>query len=164
MATVAPKPAKHSKVSSKPTRGQARFAFSVLFLVNILNYADRYVLSAILPSIKHDFHFTDFHGGLLISAFLIVYALSALPLGVWADRSIRKNIIALCVGIWSVASLLSGFTRNFVQIFITRSFLGIGEAGYAPASLSMIGDLFPREQRGRVLSLWSIGNLIGTAL
>src|SRR5712691_8586742 len=93
MATVAPKPAKHSKASSKPTRGQARFALFVLFLVNILNYADRYVLSAILPSIKHEFHLTDFHGGLLISAFLIVYALSALPLGVWADRSIRKTLL-----------------------------------------------------------------------
>jgi sugar phosphate permease len=45
-----------------------------------------------------------------------------------------------------------------------RSILGIGEAGYAPASLSMIGDLFPREHRGRILSIWSIGNLIGTAL
>src|SRR2546421_8254027 len=107
MATVAPKPAKRSRASSKPTRGQARFAFSVLFLVNILNYADRYVLSAILPSIKRDFHLTDFAGGLLISSFLIMYALSALPLGVWADRGIRKNIVALCVAIWSVATALA---------------------------------------------------------
>ena len=164
MATVAPKPAKHSKVSSKPTRGQARFAFSVLFLVNILNYADRYVLSAILPSIKHDFHLTDFHGGLLISAFLVVYALSALPLGVWADGSIRKNIIALCVGIWSVATALAGFAQNIVQLFSMRAILGIGEAGYGPASLSLLGDFFPRAKRGRVLSFWSIGTLLGAAI
>jgi len=164
MATVAPKPAKHSKVSSKPTRGQARFAFSVLFLVNILNYADRYVLSAILPSIKHEFHLTDFHGGLLISAFLVVYALSALPLGVWADRSIRKNIIALCVAIWSVATALAGFAQNIVQLFSMRAILGIGEAGYGPASLSLLGDFFPRATRGRVLSFWSIGTLLGAAI
>ncbi|MFL5628116.1 MAG: MFS transporter, partial [Ktedonobacteraceae bacterium] len=98
MATVAPKPAKRRKASSRPTRGQANFAFSVLFLVNVLNYADRYVLSAVLPNIKHDFHLTDFVGGLLISSFLIVYAVAALPLGVWADRGVRKNIVALCVG------------------------------------------------------------------
>ena len=164
MATVAPKPVKHSKASNKPTRGQARFAFSVLFLVNILNYADRYVLSAILPSIKHEFHLTDFHGGLLISAFLIVYALSALPLGVWADRSIRKNIIALCVGIWSVATALAGFAQNIVQLFSMRAILGIGEAGYGPASLSLLGDFFPRTTRGRVLSFWSIGTLLGAAI
>src|SRR5712691_2663303 len=164
MATVAPKPAKRGKVSSKPTRGQARFAFSVLFLVNILNYADRYVLSAILPSIKHEFHLTDFHGGLLISAFLIVYALSALPLGIWADRSIRKNIIAVCVGIWSVATALAGFAQNIVQLFSMRAILGIGEAGYGPASLSLLGDFFPRAKRGRVLSFWSIGTLLGAAI
>ena len=164
MATVAPKPAKRSKVSSKPTRGQARFAFSILFLVNILNYADRYVLSAILPSIKHEFHLTDFHGGLLISAFLIVYALSALPLGIWADRSIRKNIVAVCVGIWSVATALAGFAQNIVQLFSMRAILGIGEAGYGPASLSLLGDFFPRATRGRVLSFWSIGTLLGAAI
>ncbi len=164
MATVAPKPAKRGKVSSKPTRGQARFAFSVLFLVNILNYADRYVLSAILPSIKHEFHLTDFHGGLLISAFLIVYALSALPLGIWADRSIRKNIVAVCVGIWSVATALAGFAQNIVQLFSMRAILGIGEAGYGPASLSLLGDFFPRAKRGRVLSFWSIGTLLGAAI
>jgi MFS family permease len=87
-----------------------------------------------------------------------------LPLGALADKSTRKNIVAVCVGVWSVATTLAGMAQNFVQIFLLRSVLGIGEAGYAPASLSMIGDYFPKEQRGRVLSLWSIGNLIGSAL
>src|SRR5947208_4252424 len=117
MATVAPKPAKRGKVSSKPTRGQAKFAFSVLFIVNVLNYADRYVLSAILPSIKHEFNMSDFQGGLLISSFLIVYAVATLPLGVWADRGVRKNIVALCVGIWSLSTALAGFAQNLFQLF-----------------------------------------------
>jgi MFS transporter, Spinster family, sphingosine-1-phosphate transporter len=164
MATVAPKPTKRGKVSNKPTGGQARFAFSVLFIVNILNYADRYVLSAVLPGIKHDFHLTDFQGGLLISSFLIVYALFTLPLGVWADRGIRKNIVALCVGIWSVATALAGFSQSVIQLFSMRAILGIGEAGYGPASLSLLGDLFSREKRGRILSFWSIGTLLGAAI
>src|SRR5438093_2849039 len=117
MATVTPKPAKRSKVSSRPTRVQANFAFSILFLVNLLNYPVRYVLSAVLPNIKHDFHLTDFAGGLLISSFLIVYAVGALPLGIWADRGVRKNIIALCVGTWSVATVGAGFAQNIVQLF-----------------------------------------------
>ncbi|MFL5704406.1 MAG: hypothetical protein ACJ8AG_16445, partial [Ktedonobacteraceae bacterium] len=67
MTTVVPKTTESKKGSGKPTRGQAGFAFTVLLVVNVLNYADRYVLSAILPSIKHDFNMTDFQGGLLIS-------------------------------------------------------------------------------------------------
>lgn len=164
MPIETPSSPKEKNTRLQPTRSQARFTFTILMIINILNYADRSVLSAIQTKIQIEFGLNNTELGLLGSSFLFIYAIATLPLGVWADRSIRKNIIAACVGIWSVASLLSGFTRNFLQIFITRSFLGIGEAGYAPASLSMIGDLFPKEQRGRILSLWSIGNLIGTAL
>ena len=159
-----PKPMKSSKHSFRPTGRQAGFAFTILLIVNILNYADRYVLSAILPSIKHDFHMSDFQGGLLISSFLIVYAIATLPLGVWADRGIRKNIVALCVGIWSVSTALAGFAQNVLQLFSMRSILGIGEAGYAPASLSLLGDFFSKAKRGRVLSYWSIGTLVGAAI
>lgn len=164
MTTVVPKTTESKKGSGKPTGGQAGFAFTVLLVVNVLNYADRYVLSAILPSIKHDFNMTDFQGGLLISSFLIVYAVATLPLGVWADRGIRKNIVALCVGLWSIATSLAGFTQNLFQLFSMRAILGIGEAGYAPASLSLLGDFFSKAHRGRVLSYWSIGTLIGAAI
>ncbi len=164
MTTVVPKTNESKKGSGKPTGGQAGFAFTVLLVVNVLNYADRYVLSAILPSIKHDFNMTDFQGGLLISSFLIVYAVATLPLGVWADRGIRKNIVALCVGLWSIATSLAGFTQNLFQLFSMRAILGIGEAGYAPASLSLLGDFFSKAHRGRVLSYWSIGTLIGAAI
>ncbi len=152
------------KRPTMPTRGQAGFAFGVLFAVNILNYADRYVLSAVLPSIQREFHMTDFQGGLLISSFLLVYAVATLPLGVWADRGVRKNIVALCVGLWSSATALAGFAQNLFQLFSMRSLLGIGEAGYAPASLSLLGDFFSRDRRGRILSYWSIGTLLGAAI
>lgn len=145
-------------------RGQARFAFSVLLAINILNYADRYVLSAVLPQVQLDLHLNDLEAGLLGSSFLIVYALATLPLGVWGDRGTRKNIVSLCVGLWSVATVLAGVARNFVQLFLVRSVLGIGEAGYAPASLSLLGDYFPRAQRGRIFSYWSMGTLIGAAI
>ncbi len=148
----------------RPTVRQARFAFTILFIINVLNYADRYVLPAILPKIRADLGLTPIQQGLLGSSFLFVYALATLPLGVWADRSIRKNIVALCVGIWSVATVLAGFTRNFLQLFSVRAVLGIGEAGYAPASLSLLGDFFSRARRGRILSYWSAGTLLGAAI
>ena len=164
MTTVTPKPARSNKIFTTPTKRQAGFAFAVLFIVNILNYADRYVLSAVLPSIKSDFNMSDFQGGLLISSFLLVYAMATLPLAVWADRSVRKNLVALCVGIWSLSTALAGFAQNLFQLFSMRAILGIGEAGYAPASLSLLGDFFSRSRRARVLSYWSIGTLIGAAI
>ena len=163
MSTVTPTPSKN-RTENRPARNQAWLTFTILLIINILNYSDRSVLSAIQTKIQIEFSLSNTQLGLLGSSFLFIYALATLPLGVWADRSIRKNIVAACVGLWSVATLLSGLTRNFIQIFFTRSVLGIGEAGYAPSSLSMIGDLFPKGQRGRVLSLWSIGNLVGTAI
>ncbi len=164
MTTVRPKTTEQRKMFTIPTKRQSGFAFTVLFIVNILNYADRYVLAAVLPSIKQEFNMSDFQGGLLISSFLIVYAVATLPLAIWADRGIRKNIVALCVGIWSLSTALAGFAQNLFQLFSMRAILGIGEAGYAPASLSLLGDFFSKSRRARILSYWSIGTLIGAAI
>ena len=167
MSTTAAKGAKARRL--KPSRGQAQFAFTILLIINILNYADRYVLPAVLPKIAADpqqggLGLTPFQQGLLGSSFLLVYAFATLPLGVLADRRVRKNIVALCVGIWSVATTVAGVTRSFIQLFSVRAVLGIGEAGYAPASLSLLGDFFPKALRGRVLSFWSAGTLLGAAI
>lgn len=148
----------------QPTRRQARSAFAVLSIINILNYADRSVLSAVLPKIKQDLVLNNTELGLLASSFLLIYAFTTLPLGVWADRGVRKNIVAICVGVWSVATALVGLAGNFLQLLGLRAVLGIGEAGYAPASLSLLGDYFSKAHRARVMSFWSIGNLIGTAI
>jgi MFS transporter, Spinster family, sphingosine-1-phosphate transporter len=147
-----------------PTRRQSSFAFTILFTINLLNYADRYVLPAVLPKIGRDFQLTQFQAGLLGSSFLFVYALAALPIGIWADQGRRKNIVALCVGIWSLVTALASITRNFIQLFCTRIILGIGEAGYGPATVSLLGDFFPKSHRGRILSYWSSSSLIGPAI
>jgi MFS transporter, Spinster family, sphingosine-1-phosphate transporter len=163
MTALKPSPVR-KKQSMQRNSNHALSAFIILLIINILNYADRAVLPAILPKLQADLGISDFQAGLLGSSFLFIYAIATLPLGVLADQGIRKNVVAACVGVWSVATAFAGIARNFMQLFLLRSVLGVGEAGYAPAALSMIGDLFPREQRGRILSLWSIGNLIGTAL
>src|SRR5437667_12790190 len=104
------------KLHFRPTSGQAWFGFTILFIINVLNYADRFVLPAVLPKIQADMGLTLTQAGLLGSSFLFVYALATLPLGVWADRSIHKNIVALCFGIWSVATNLAGFRRNLMHL------------------------------------------------
>src|SRR5476651_1546300 len=83
--------------------------------INFLNYMDRYVGAAASPLIQKEFHLSDTLVGLLGSAFLIVYAVAALPFGYWADRGVRRNVVAAGVAIWSVATLFTGFARNFVS-------------------------------------------------
>jgi MFS family permease len=132
--------------------------------INFLNYMDRYVGAAASPLIQKEFGLSDTQVGFLGSAFLLVYAVAALPFGFWADRGIRKNVVAVGVAIWSVATLFTGFARNFVQLFLSRAVLGIGEAGYYPAGTSLLSDYFPKEQRGRTMSIWGAGSAFGIAV
>src|SRR3982075_1524376 len=132
--------------------------------INFLNYMDRYVGAAASPLIQKEFGLSDTQVGFLGSAFLLVYAVSALPFGFWADRGVRKNVIAAGVAIWSIATLFTGFARNFVQLFLSRAVLGIGEAGYYPVGTSLLSDYFPKEQRGRVTSIWGAGSALGIAV
>lgn len=132
--------------------------------INFLNYMDRYVAAVAAPLIKAEFNLSDALLGLLASAFLIVYALAALPFGYWADRGVRKTVIGIGVTIWSLATLFTGFSRNFFQLFLSRAVLGIGEASYYPAGTSLISDYFPKSERGRVMSIWGAGSTIGIAV
>jgi MFS family permease len=132
--------------------------------INFLNYMDRYVGAAASPLIQKEFHLSDSQVGLLGSAFLLVYAVAAVPFGFWADRGVRKTVVAAGVAIWSLATLFTGFARSFPQLFVSRAVLGIGEAGYYPAGTSMLSDYFPKEQRGRTMSIWGAGSTFGIAV
>ena len=145
-------------------RGYARYVLAVMVGINFLNYMDRYVGAAASPLIQKEFHLTDSQVGLLGSAFLLVYALAAIPFGYWADRGVRRTVVAAGVAVWSLATLFTGFARSFTQLFISRAVLGIGEAGYYPAGTSLLSDYFPKEQRGRVMSIWGAGSTFGIAV
>jgi MFS family permease len=132
--------------------------------INFLNYMDRYVAAVASPLIQKEFNLSNGAIGFLASAFLIVYALSALPFGYWADRGVRRTVVGIGVTIWSLATLFTGFARNFFQLFLSRAILGIGEASYYPAGTSLLSDYFPKDQRGRVMSIWGVGSTIGIAV
>jgi MFS family permease len=148
----------------RQARRYASYVFWVMFSINLFNYLDRYVLPAVLSSIQSQFRLTDTQSGALGTAFLLVYAVGALPLSIWADRGIRKNVVGLCVGIWSVATFLSGLATGFWTLFVARALVGIGEAGYYPAGTSLLSDYFPRERRAQVMSRWGAGSLVGLAV
>ena len=145
-------------------KGYARYVLAVMFGINFLNYLDRYLAAAVSPLVQKDFRLSDTLVGLLGTAFLLVYAVCALPFGYWADRGVRKTIIATGVGIWSVATVASGLVGNFAQLFATRAAVGVGEASYYPAGTSLMADYFPKETRGRAMSYWGAGTAFGIAV
>ncbi len=146
------------------TRGYARYILAVMVGINFLNYMDRWVASAAAPLIQKEFHISDALVGLLGTAFLLVYAVAALPFGYWGDRGVRRTVIGVGVTIWSVATLLSGLASSYFQLFLSRGAVGIGEASYYPAGTSLVSDYFPKEQRGRVMSIWGAGSAVGIAV
>src|SRR5215471_7093801 len=135
-----------------------------MVLINLLNFMDRWVASSAGPLIEKDLHISDALFGLLGTAFLLVYAIAALPFGYWGDRGIRKTVIGVGVTIWSLATLFTGFAQTYGQLFASRAIVGVGEASYYPAGTSLMSDWFPKEQRGRVMSVWGAGSTIGIAI
>jgi MFS family permease len=145
-------------------KGYARYALAVMVGINFLNYMDRYVPTAVSPIIQKEFHLNDTSVGLLASAFLVVYAVCALPFGYWADRGVRKTVIGIGVTIWSFATLATGLATSFTHLFLSRAVVGIGEASYYPAGTSLLGDYFPKHTRGRAMSIWGAGTAFGIAV
>jgi len=142
----------------------ARYVLGVMVAINFLNAVDRYILPAVLSSIKTEFHLSDFQSGLLGTAFLLVYALTVIPFGLWADLGVRRTVIGVGVTIWSIATLFTGLARTYWQLFAARAVLGVGEASYFPAGTSLLADYFPKSSRGRAMSIWNAGAALGIAV
>ena len=136
----------------------------VLTLIEFINYFDRQVVFPLFSFLKADFGLSDFELGLIGTVFMIIHASFSVPLGILADKWVRKNIIAAGVAIWSVATFVTGLVQNFGQLLATRAAVGIGEASYAPAATSLIADNFPVEKRARASSIFHLGMFLGGTL
>jgi MFS family permease len=137
----------------------------VLAGINLLNYLDRYVVSALLPDLKRaPLNLSDFQLGTLMSGFLVVYTLAAPLFGRIGDRGSRTRPIAIGVLLWSLATGLSGLARNYVQLLGGRALVGIGEAAYVTIASSLLADCFPRRTRGRAFAIFNMAIPVGAAL
>ncbi|HEY6157555.1 MAG TPA: MFS transporter [Gemmatimonadales bacterium] len=154
---------------SPPVAGQlvrlGRRALAALTLINLFNYLDRWIVAALAESIKHsELHLSDTQLGSLMTGFLVVYMLAAPLFGSLGDTRSRPRLLALGVGLWSVATALAGFARSFVALFLARAGVGIGEAVYGTISPALLADYFPRERRGRAFAVFFAAIPIGSAL
>jgi predicted MFS family arabinose efflux permease len=154
-----------SQNAPQPTRPTALYlSVLVLFLINILNFYDRHVPGALVEPMRHEFHLDDTQIGLLGSAFIWLYAIIGVPLGLIADRWSRKNLLAWGVLVWTALTASAGLATTYAFLLFSRVGVGLGEAACAPTATSWLGDLFPPAQRSRVLALFMMGVPIGGGL
>jgi len=140
----------------------AYYALGILTLVYSINFIDRQLLSILQESIKADLMLSDAQLGLLTGfAFALFYTFAGLPIASLADRSNRRNIVAISLTIWSGMTALSGLAQNYWQLLLARVGVGIGEAGGSPPSHSMISDMFPPDKRASAIGFYSTGISIG---
>jgi predicted MFS family arabinose efflux permease len=157
-------PTQDSHAQTEKATRYAWYVLLILTLTQVVNYIDRQVLPPLLPLIKDDLHLTDEKVGLLGTGFMIVHSVTAIPLGILADRWARRKVIAFGLGFWSVATVFSGLSRSFSHLMIARAAVGIGEAAYAPAATSLLSDSFPKSDWGKVIGIFNLGLVIGGGL
>jgi len=136
---------------------------AVLALINFVNFAARQVFVPLIPLLRGPLGATDDQLGSLQTVLLVVLAIASVPFGFFADRFSRKSIIALGIVFWSIATFAGGLAVGFMFLLVTRAFVGLGEAAYAPAAQSMISGSFPNERRAMAQAIFASGMLLGGA-
>jgi MFS family permease len=143
----------------------AWYVLGVLFVVYVLNFVDRQILSILAQDIKASLGLGDAQIGYLYgTAFAIFYALFGIPLGRLADGWYRVRLVALGLTVWSGMTVLSGLASSYAQLAVARIGVGVGEASASPAAYSLLGDYFPRERRALALAIYSAGLFVGAGL
>jgi predicted MFS family arabinose efflux permease len=134
------------------------YVLVLLLLVYVTNYADRMILSVLMPAIKAEFAVSDAALGFLAgTAFAIFYATLGVPIAIMADRGNRKLIISVSVAIWSVMTAVCGLAQGYWQFAAARIGVGVGEAGGSPPSHAIISDLFTTKSRATALAIYALG-------
>lgn len=148
-----------------PSQGRRWLVLAILTAIYVFNFLDRQILSVLNEPIKAELRLSDAQMGALSGlAFALFYTTFAIPVAWLADRTSRIRIIALACAIWSACSAACGLAGNFTQLALARVGVGMGEAGGSPPSYSLISDYFGPRERGRALSIYSLGVALGPAL
>lgn len=145
-------------------KGPTLHVFSLLCLLMVFDFADRMIIASLLPAIKTEWGITDAQSGLLGTVLFIGMVLFALPAVAMTNRLGRIKTASLMGVFWSIASAAGALATNVGQLAATRAAVGVGEAGYAPASYAWISAAFPQRRRQLALGLFSSGQVLGMGL
>lgn len=142
-----------------------RYVIAILFVVYVMSYIDRQLASVLLEDMKADLGASDSQMGLLTGvAFAVVYATLGIPIARWADRGVRRSIIAGGLAVWSAATALTGAGRSYIEVLLARFGVGAGESAAGPPGHALLADYFPPQERGRALAIYSAGGAVGMML
>lgn len=138
----------------------------LLWVVALLNYMDRQILSTMRPTMQVDIvelqSATVF--GQLMAIFLWIYGLMSPVSGILADRLNRKWLIVGSLFVWSLVTSLMGFATTYPELMILRGIMGVSEAIYIPAGLSLISDFHSDKSRSLAIGIHMTGLYTGQAL
>ncbi|MVV49951.1 MFS transporter [Pseudomonas sp. PB120] len=149
-------------MTTKPHGFRRHYTLFLLFLVSAVSLIDRQIMGIVIEPIKAEFNVTDTQIGLLTGlGFSLVYCLFAIPMGRFADRTNRRDLIGLCCAFWSAMTLLCGWVTGYWTLALARLGVAVGESGSGAASMTMIADLYPPHQRAKAISVYMLGAPIG---
>ena len=149
---------------SRKAKSYSFYALGLLFAANLLNYVDRQVLYAVFPLIKEAFQLSDTALGLLGSAFMVCYMVSA-PFFGWKAATLSRTRLAFWgLLLWSFSTIFSGLAPNYIFLLGARTVVGVGEASFSAVSPAILSDYYRKEHRGRILSYFYLAIPVGSAL
>ncbi len=119
---------------------------------------------ALFEPIKRDLRVTDQQLGWLGSAYAIVFSVAALFAGVLSDLSSRRAVLAGGLALWSAFTALGGLVRSYLQLFVSRALVGVGQSAYLPAAQALLADYFPTRGRAQAMGIFWIGLALGGVL
>ena len=139
---------------------------ALLWVVALLNYMDRQMLSTMQEAMKADIAELNKAEafGALMAVFLWIYGIVSPFAGVVADRVSRKWLVVGSLFVWSAVTYLMGYATDFTQLYWLRALMGISEALYIPSALSLIADWHEGKSRSLAIGIHMTGLYVGQAV
>lgn len=148
-----------------PSQDYGWYVVGILTLAYTVSFIDRQILNLLVEPIRHDLGINDTQISLLQGlAFAIFYSLMGLPIAWLADRSNRRNVIIVGMVLWCMATVTCGLAKNFLQLFLARIGVGVGEAALSPPAYSIIADYFPPDRLARATGTYAFGVYAGAGI
>jgi MFS family permease len=165
MVDLAPEASTQLRAPAAATSRRRYYVLAILTVVYALNFLDRTIFNVLIEPIKKEFGLSDTTMGLLAGfGFVLFYSLLGIPIARVADRTSRRNIVALAFAFWSAMTFLCGLASSVTTLALARIGVGIGESAGTPASQSLLADLFDKNERPRALGIYAIGTYLGVFL
>ncbi|MGF6485852.1 MFS transporter [Paraburkholderia sp. JPY419] len=151
--------------SDSNTSKGAWWMLAILTATYVVSFIDRGAISLVVGPIKEDLGISDLEVSWLLGlSFMLLYSVLGVPMGALVDKYERRRLLGGAIMAWSAVQVLCGLSQTYVQLFVTRVGLGVGESALSPGAASMIRDAFPPQRRSLAFGIYNIGPLLGTGL